>query len=214
MPMDEIFFSELATEDLRFICACGTTKTYPKNSIVINEGDQTNAVYIILSGKVKIYVSDKDGREVILNILGPGEFFGELSLIDEAPRSASVMTLETSSLSMITKTSFQECIAAHPDIAMKMMHVLCQRIRSLTESVKNLALLDVYGRVARTLENRATLKDGELVIDQRLTHQDIANMVGASREMVSRIMKELVVGNYIQFKDKKITIQKKLPLNW
>jgi CRP/FNR family cyclic AMP-dependent transcriptional regulator len=214
MSTDKAFFSELAPEEVRLICDCGTTKTYPKNSILINEGDQTDTLYIILSGKVKIYVSDKEGREVILNILGPGGFFGELALIDEAPRSASVMTLETSSLGMVTKAGFQQCIAAHPEIAMKMMRILCRRIRSLTENVKNLALLDVYGRVARTLENLATPKNGELVIEQRLTHQDIASMVGASREMVSRIMKELTIGKYIHFKNKRITILKKLPLNW
>lgn len=206
--------SELTPEDLQLIRNYGVNKVYPKNSIVINEGDQSDALFFILDGKVKIYVSEQDGREVILNILGAGEFFGELSLIDEAPRSASVMTLESATISMITKPGFQQCIAEHPDIAMRLMRVLCQRIRTLTASVKNLALLDVYGRVARTLENMAVVKNGEQVIEQRLTHQDIASMVGASREMVSRIMKELTIGNYIEFKDRRIVIHKKLPLNW
>ncbi len=214
MSIDKTPLSELASEDLRLIRDYSVARVYPKNSIVINEGDQSDALFFILDGKVKIYVSDQDGREVILNILGVGEFFGELSLIDEAPRSASVMTLESSKLSMISKTGFQQCIAEHPDIAMRLMLVLCRRIRTLTESVKNLALLDVYGRVARTLENMAVSNNDELVIEQRLTHQDIASMVGASREMVSRIMKELIVGNYIEFKDRRIVIHKKLPLNW
>ena len=214
MSMDTPLFAELAPEDLRSICECGTIKTYPKHSIVINEGDLSDTLYIILSGKVKVYVSEVDGREVTLSILGPGKFFGELALIDEAPRSASVSTLETTSLSLVSKAAFEQCVKKNPEIALKLMRVLAQRIRSLTDSVKNLALLDVYGRMARLLENLATSKNGVQVIEQRLTHQDIANMVGASREMISRIMKELMTGNYIQFKEKQITLLKKLPLNW
>ena len=214
MSLDTPLFSELAPEDLRLICECGATKTYPRHSIIINEGDLSDTLYIILTGKAKVYVSEADGREVTLSILGPGEFFGELSLIDEAPRSASVATLESTSLSLVSKVGFQQCIKKNPEIALKLMRVLSHRIRSLTESVKSLALLDVYGRVARTLETLAITKNGAQVVEQRLTHQDIANMVGASREMVSRIMKELTTGNYIQFKEKHITILKKLPLNW
>ena len=214
MTVDTVLFSVLSPEDLNLICECGAAKTYPKHSIVINEGDLSDTLYIIRHGKVKVYVSEADGREVTLSILGPGEFFGELSLIDEAPRSASVVTLESTSLSLISKAAFQQCIKEHAEIAIKLLHVLCQRIRSLTESVKKLALLDVYGRVARTLESMAIAKDGVQVIEQRLTHQDIASMVGASREMVSRIMKELTTGNYIQFKEKQITLLKKLPLHW
>src|SRR5512144_1503310 len=167
MSMDTPLFTELAPEDLRSICECGTTKTYPKHSIVINEGDLSDTLYIILSGKVKVYVSEADGREVTLSILGPGKFFGELALIDEAPRSASVSTLETTSLSLISKTGFEQCVKKNPEIALKLMRVLAQRIRSLTDSVKNLALLDVYGRVARLLENLATSKNGVQVIEQR-----------------------------------------------
>jgi CRP/FNR family cyclic AMP-dependent transcriptional regulator len=214
MSLDTPLFSELAPEDLRLICECGATKTYPKHSIIINEGDLSDTLYIILTGKAKVYVSEADGREVTLSILGPGEFFGELSMIDEAPRSASVATLESTSLSLVSKAAFQQCIKKNPEIALKLMRVLSHRIRLLTENVKNLALLDVYGRVARTLENMAVSKNGVQVIEQRLTHQDIANMVGASREMISRIMKELTTGNYLQFKEKQITILKKLPLNW
>ena len=214
MSMDTPLFAELSPEDLNLICECGAAKTYPKHSIVINEGDLSDTLYIIRQGKVKVYLSETDGREVTLNILGPGEFFGELALIDEAPRSASVVTLESTSLSLVSKATFQQCIKEHTEIAMKLMRTLCQRVRSLTESVKKLALLDVYGRVARTLESMAVTKDGVQVIEQRLTHQDIASMVGASREMVSRILKELTIGNYIQFKEKQITLLKKLPLHW
>lgn len=207
-------FSELGAEDLRVISGQGVTRTYPKNTLLISEGDLSDTFYVILSGKVKVYASDENGREVILNILGSGEYFGELALIDEAPRSASVVTLEQSRLSVISKGDFQRCLSEHPEIALEMIRPLVRRIRSLTENVKNLALLDVYGRVARTLLAQAVEQDGCLVIQERLTHQDIANMVGASREMVSRIMKDLTAGGYIEIKDRRITIPGKLPAAW
>ncbi|MDQ2695526.1 MAG: Crp/Fnr family transcriptional regulator, partial [Pseudomonadota bacterium] len=197
MLANTMFFSELDATDLRQICDCGVNRSYPKNAILINEGDLSDSLFIILSGRVKIFVSDEDGKEVILNIQGPGEYFGELALIDEEPRSASVMTLEPSQMAVVSKAAFQECLAAHPNLAFNLIRSLVRRVRSLTESVKSLALLDVYGRVARTLLNLASDQDGKLVIEERLTHQDIANMVGASREMVSRIMKDLTTGGYI-----------------
>lgn len=207
-------FSELAPEDLRLISNCSVTRTYPKNTILISEGDRSDSLYVILSGKVKAFVSDSNGKEVILNIQESGEYFGELALIDAEPRSASVMTLEPSRICVFSKAGFQRCLAENPNIASKLILALTKRVRSLTESVKNLALLDVYGRVARTLLNLATEQDGKLVIEQRLTHQDIANMVGASREMVSRIMKDLATGGYLQIRDKKIIIREKLPPGW
>lgn len=207
-------FSELTPEELRLISSHSVTRTYPKNTILISEGDQSDSLYVILSGKVKVYVSDEEGKEVILSIQGPGEYFGELALVDAAPRSASVMTLESAQLCVISKGDFERCLLENPGIAIQLIRSLAQRVRSLTETVKNLALLDVYGRVTRTLLNLATEKDGKLIVEQRLTHQDIANMVGASREMVSRIMKELTNGGYLQIKDRKIIIRGKLPPGW
>lgn len=214
MPSNSPLFSELAPPYLRLISDHGVTRTYPKNTILINEGDQSDSFYVILSGRVKIYASDEDGKEIIVNIQGPGEYFGELALIDQARRSASVMTLEQSRMSVVSKADFHRCLLDNPGIAIDLIRSLTQRVRALTESVKNLALLDVYGRVAHTLLSLATEQNGILVIEQRLTHQDIANMVGASREMVSRIMKDLTTGGYIRVKDKRITIPGKLPSTW
>jgi cAMP-binding proteins - catabolite gene activator and regulatory subunit of cAMP-dependent protein kinases len=207
-------FHDFTPENLAFIARHGVARSYPKNAILINEGDPSNALYVILKGKVKVYVSDKKGKEVLLNIQGPGECFGELALIDAAPRSASVMTLENSQFAVVSKADFQRCLAEHPQIAFELIQSLARRVRSLTENVKSLSLLDVYGRVARALLNLATEQEGVLVIEQRLTHKDIANMVGASREMVSRIIKDLCRGGYIQVKGKKITIPGKLPVGW
>ncbi|MGF1614680.1 MAG: Crp/Fnr family transcriptional regulator [Gammaproteobacteria bacterium] len=214
MSLDSPLFPELTSESLKRIAEHGTVRSYPKNAVLIHEGDQTDSFYVILNGKVKVYASDEDGKEVILNIQGAGEYFGELALIDSAPRSASVMTLEPSKLAVVSRTDFEDFLAQNPGVAIELIRALVQRVRSLTESVKSLALLDVYGRVARILLDLATEEEGELAIRQRLTHQDIANMVGASREMVSRIMKDLVNGGYIRIEDRRITIRQKLPPGW
>jgi CRP/FNR family cyclic AMP-dependent transcriptional regulator len=207
-------FSELSEADIDFIANRGTTKSFPRNTILINEGDESDFLCVILEGQVKVYASEESGKEVILNIQGPGEYFGELSLIDEVPRSASVMTLKPSRLVFISRGEFEACLVNNPLLALKLIRSLTQRIRALTEVVKNLALHDVYGRVARTLLKLAHEQDGVLVIDQRFTHQDLANMVGASREMVSRILKDLHTGGYIDVKNRVITISGKLPPAW
>lgn len=207
-------FSDLAQKDLELISNHSVIKSYPKNCILINEGDQSDAMYVILEGKVKVFLSDEDGKEVILNIEEAGEYFGELALLDEEPRSASVMTLEPSRLMVIAKKDFHRCLLDNPELSLKLIRYLAQRVRTLTETVRNLALLDVYGRVARTLEKLAVERNGKRVIEERLTHQDIASMVGASREMVSRIMKDLTTGGYIQVVNRQITLKDKLPPGW
>lgn len=207
-------FPELSQTSLDLIASCGVVRKYSKNTVLVSEGELSDSLYIILDGKVKVYVSDEHGKEVLLNILGQGAHFGELSLIDEEPRSASVVTLEQSQIVVVSKPNFQHCLATHSEIAFELISTLVKRVRALTDSVKNLALLDVYGRVARTLLSLANKQDNQLIIQQRLTHQDIASMVGASREMVSRIMKDLTTGGYIEVKDKQIIIRSKLPSGW
>ncbi len=207
-------FSNLAESDLAILSSHAVTKKFAKNTIIINEGDETDSLYIILSGKIKAFLSDEHGKEIILDMAGPGEYFGEVALLDEAPRSASVMTLEPSSFLIISKDDFKNCVAKNPDIAISLIKELTHRIRVLTSSVKGLALRDVYGRVAETLLNLATEENGTLTISERPTQQELANMVGASREMVSRILKDLTSGGYIEVEDKKITIKRKLPSGW
>ena len=207
-------FSELAPSDANILTEHSHTRSYPANTILINEGDQTDSLYVILDGEVKVYASDEAGKEVILNILRPGEYFGELALVDDAPRSASVMTLSAVKVMMISKADFKTCLARSDEMAFNLIRSLTKQVRALTDSVKILALLDVYGRVAHTLIELATEKNGKLVIEQKLTHQEIANMVGASREMVSRILKDLATGGYITVDKKSITINEKLPSGW
>jgi CRP/FNR family cyclic AMP-dependent transcriptional regulator len=207
-------FAGLSKGALTIISSHASTKSHPKNTVILSEGDKTDSLYVILSGRVKAYASDEDGKEIILSLQGPGEYFGEMALLDEGPRSASVMTLEPTRLAIISKQTFRECLANNPNISFDLIRQLVLRGRRLTDSVKSLGLNDVYARMVRKLLDFATERDGELVIEQRLTHQDIANMVGSSREMVSRIMKELSRGGYIAVADKKITIKKQLPTAW
>lgn len=207
-------FSELSEQEIRAIADQGAERRYPKNAILINEGDRSEYLYVILEGQVKVFVSDDKGREAILNIQGAGECFGELALIDDEPRSASVVTLRPSRLSLVSRLQFQQHLSRHPEITVKLLRALVGRVRDLTDLVKNLSLNDVYGRVVRTLQRLATEKDGYWVVEQRLTHQDLADMVGASREMVSRIMKDLTTGGYIETNSKIITIRARLPSAW
>jgi CRP/FNR family cyclic AMP-dependent transcriptional regulator len=207
-------FSDLEEKELQTIASHAVSKSYPRNAVIINEGDDTNSMYIIQSGKVKAFLSNEDGKEVILKIMKPGDYFGELSILDSAPRSASIMTMEPCKFSIISREDFDKVLDAHPEMARKLVTELTRTIRRLTDSVRNLALMDVYGRVASTLLDMSEEIDDIRVINQKLTHQDIARMIGSSREMVSRIMKDLQKGGYITSESKRIIINEKLPPGW
>ncbi|MFV1985623.1 MAG: Crp/Fnr family transcriptional regulator [Thiohalomonadales bacterium] len=205
------FFSGLDDSLLTELHAHGSKRTYPKNTIIINEGDSTDSLYFIESGKVKVYLSDENGKEIIVNNHKTGEYFGELALIDDSKRSASVMTTEKSVFKIVARVEFEKFLENHPKIALSLIKVLTQRIRNLTENVRSLALMDVYGRVAKTLISLSEIDGEKQVIKDKLTQQDIANRVGASREMVARILKDLTFGGYISNVDRRIVINEKLP---
>ena len=181
--------------------------------MLINEGEQGDSLFILLSGKVKVFASNEAGKEFVIDFHGPGEYVGEMSL-DGAPRSASVMTVEPTSCAVVSRANFREFILAHPDFALHLIEKLIQRVRRTTENVKSLALSDVYGRLVRLLNALAQDRDGRQVIPDKLTQQDIAERVGASRDMISRLMKDLVAGGYLAIEDRTITILKRLPAAW
>ena len=203
----------LTPEELRAISAHAVTRSFPRNAVILNEGDRTDTLYVILEGRVKIFVADAEGNEVVFHTQGPGEYFGEM-MLDEGPRSASVMTLEASRFLVVPKSELKAFLARHPDFAVRIMEKLIHRVRGLTERVKNLSLMDVYGRVARLLLELAEERDGKLVIAERLTQQDIASRVGASRAMVSRILKDLTAGGYISIQRDRILVNRQPPLRW
>ena len=179
----------------------------------MTEGVRSDSLYVILSGRVKVFVSDEDGRDLVLNVQGLGEYFGELAL-DEGPRSASVAALEPCQLAVISYEAIKSFIARHPDAAMQLIRVLIGHARHMTARFKDLAMLDVYGRVAKFLLDNAREVEGRLVVEERLTQQNIGERVSASREMVSRILKELTSGGYISSEAGKIVIHRKPPHGW
>jgi CRP/FNR family cyclic AMP-dependent transcriptional regulator len=203
----------LSVIDLRDTAQHAVTRTFPKNTVVVSEGDQTDSLYIIVSGRVKIYVSDDKGKEIVLSEAGPGEYFGEM-VLDEGPRSASVKTLEPTQFLVIPKEDFTEFLVKSKEFSLRLILKLIRRVRALTNEVKNLALMDVYGRVARMLLDLAVDRDGVLVIEKRPTQQEMADRVGASREMVSRILGDLTSGGYIEVERDRITIARTLPRAW
>lgn len=174
---------------------------------IMGAGDATDSLYIVLSGRLKVMMSDSEGKEVILAILGPGEFFGEMGLIDDEPRSASVVTLESCELLSIAKRDFRKCLAENFEMSMAVMRGLVRRLREADRKIGSLALLDVYGRVSRLLLDMAETVNGERIVTKRLPKQDIAKMIGASREMVSRVMKDLQVGGYIEMRGSNIVLR-------
>ena len=198
---------------LEAIAPRGSARTFAANTILINEGDTTDSLYIVLSGRVKVYASSDDGREVVLTEYGPGEYFGELS-IDGARRSASIKALETCSCRVVQGSELRQFLAAHPDFAMHLTHKLIRMVRRLTEQVRSLALQDVYGRMVRVLTELSEPAGEERVLRHKLTQQDIAGRIGSSREMVNRVMKELTAGGYVAQRDGRLVILRKLPANW
>jgi len=206
-------FAPLAQDTLREIAATGVVRQFPKNAVLINEGEHGDSLFIVLSGKVKVYASNEQGKEVVIDFHGPGEYVGEMSL-DGSPRSASVMTVEPTTCAVVSRAHFREFVLAHPDFALHLIEMLIRRVRHTTESVKSLALSDVYGRLVRLLLSLAVERDGRLVVPEKLTQQDIAERVGASRDMISRLMKDLVGGGYLAIEDRTITVLRKPPPGW
>ena len=203
----------IAEPFVRELAALGRLRSYPKNTVFITEGDSSDSVFVILSGRVKVFLSDTEGHEMILDMQGAGEYVGEMAL-DGNPRSASVMTTEPTMFSVVSREPIKEAIRRKPDFALDMISKIIDRARLATNSVKHLALLDVYGRVARLLLEMAVEKDGKLQFPEKITQQEIAERVGASRDMVSRIFRDLTAGGYISVENRIITINKKPPSKW
>lgn len=196
------------------LAARGIVRSYRKNSIVLNEGDTGDSLFVLLQGHVKVYATDENGREITFGTIHEGDYFGEMSL-DGGPRSASVMTLEPSLCSLVSRAAVQQHLADEPSFALALVAQVIRRARSATETARQMALLDVYGRVIHTLEGQQGPASSQSPIHlTQITHQQIASRVGASREMVSRLLKDLEKGGYVELGIKRITLKKKLPARW
>jgi len=199
---------------LRDIARQGGVRSYPANAVLINEGDTSDTLFILLSGRVKVYSNNAEGKEIVITTHGPGEYVGELAL-DGGVRSASVMTLEPTTCSIVSGANLRAFVAAHPDFASHLIFKLIRSVRQATESVKSLALEDVYERVIRLLNDISDpAEGGQRLVREKLTQQDVADRIGASREMVSRIFKDLTAGGYLETSSGRIAIVKKPPASW
>jgi CRP/FNR family cyclic AMP-dependent transcriptional regulator len=199
---------------LRALALRGVFRTYRKNSVIINEGEIGDSLFVLLQGRVKVYSNDTEGKEITYNIVEEGDYFAEMWL-DGGPRSASVMTLENSVCSVVGRNALRDHLAEEPEFALELVSQVIRRARAATETARNMALLDVYGRVVAALESQrgAAAPETPVTLTQ-ITHQQIASRVGASREMVSRLLKDLEKGGYIELGVKRITLRKKLPARW
>ncbi|HZE92300.1 MAG TPA: cyclic nucleotide-binding domain-containing protein [Rhizobacter sp.] len=201
-------------ETLRRLAARGEPRRYRKSTLLIQEGDVGDTLYIVLQGRVKAFASDARGREIVYGVYGPGEYLGEMSL-DGGPRSASVITLETTLCAVVTRATLREHIASDPEFAFELLARVIRRARLATQSARNMALMDVYGRLVQMLSELAVSQpDGTRVIAEKLTHQDIASRVGCSREMVSRLMKDLERGAHLARRGRELVLAARLPVNW
>ena len=208
-------FKGLEEKELSIIAELTTKKTVLKNTLVVSEGDTSNSMYLIKEGKVNVTLTNEEGKEMILTTLQQGDNFGELSLLDDDPRSANVIALEKCVFIVLHKADFHQLLKQNSTIAIGVIKYLCQRVRFITNIAQSLALLDVYGRLVKLLHGLSTPgENGQLVISLPLTHKDIASRVGSSREMISRILSELEKGQYLTIENKIITINKKLPSAW
>lgn len=208
------FLAGLADETLISLAAKAKTIKFPKQAIVITESDETGSLYIILSGKVRVFCSDEKGKEVTLLYQEAGTHFGELALLSDRARSASVKTLEQTVCGVISKEDFVNWLTLHPEAAINMLGSLSEKIIFLTEKVKQLALSNVYERIIKLLYSMAH-KEGDIsMIHSMPSQQELANMVGSSREMVNIVIRELTKGGYISIQGKTLRIERTLPASW
>ena len=199
-------FENVAEVDLEDIASQLIERRYSKGTVVVEEGLTGDYMYVIRSGRVKVIKASDDGREKIMDFLEAGDFFGEMSLIDDEPRSAHVIAMESSDLLVLRRDDFQRCLDETPRIAIGLLRALTRRLRLADSKIGGLVLLDVTGRVARILLEMADENDG-VVIQKKVTHHQIAQMIGSSRETVSRTMRTLAEENLIEMVGKTIKVR-------
>lgn len=199
--------SRIAPDELRRFGDLTREKQYPKGSVILFEDDPGDSLFIVRSGRVKVVLVAEDGREVILGVLGVGEHFGELSLIDDQPRSAHVIAMEDSALLVLRRDDFRRRVESNPSVAWALLAELSRRLRRADGKIGGLVLLDVPGRIAQLLLDVADEAAAASPVEKPLTHQIIAQMIGASRETVSRTMREFQDAGLITVHRRRITVQ-------
>jgi len=187
------------------IAALGREREFPRRTVIFHEGDRSDQVYVVLSGHLEVFLADGEGREIVINEMGPGEIFGEMSL-DGNPRSASVVTTLPTRLSVVSRNALETLLAREPDAAFELLVTVIRRTRNATRVAGSLALMDAYGRLSRLLLDLARPVDGMLVIENRPTQQQMADRIGATREMVSRILTDMRVTRIVTVEKDRMVI--------
>lgn len=208
------FFKGLDMSELTELAGMMKEIKYKKNTIVINQGDLSRSLFIIVYGRLKVFATDEEGNQTIFTFLNNGDFFGELSLLDDAPRSATVYTLEDCTVLNLDHVKFKDFVDSHPAACWPLFKSLTSRIRTMDQTICSLTSRDIYGRLIEALYKQAEENADGVLITQKLTHQDFAEMIGSSREMISRIFKDLKEGGYISVETKQVSILKRLPSQW
>lgn len=200
---------------IQALAALGVQRRYRNGALLIQEGESGDTIYIVLQGRLRAFLGDGNGKELTLGFYGPLEYVGEMSL-DGGPRSANVEAVDATTCSVISRAVLLNYIAQHPEFALELMARLIRRARLATESAGNVALIDVYGRLVRLLNQLAQEPEasGERRLSERLTHQELAQHLACSREMVSRLLKDLETGGYIVVRERWIWLLKALPARW
>lgn len=203
--MTDADLAQVADPGMRMLAGLGWLQRMAPQTVFITEGDSGDSAFVILSGRVKVFASDADGAEIVLNICGPGECIGDMAL-DGGPRSASVVTLDRVSCSVVSRDTLRKAVADNPDFALRLITTLIRRNRIATSKIKGLALQGVRERVHALLEGLAVERDGIRIVGERLSQTEIASRVGASRDMVGRVFKELQADGVIRVDRRQITL--------
>ncbi|WP_288482548.1 Crp/Fnr family transcriptional regulator [uncultured Acidovorax sp.] len=202
-------FSLLTVTQAEVISGAVTKQRYKRGEVLVEQGQKSNALAILLTGRARVVSADSRGREVILATLGPGDYIGEMSIIDNEPHSATVRAEVQTDVLLLGRADFARCLAENASMSLVVMRGLVKRLRHADRKIESLALLDVYGRVARALLEFAVQDaQGQWIIREKISRQDLAKMVGASREMVSRVMKDLEERAFIQTLPNGVTLLK------
>lgn len=206
-------YNTLDERDLQSLANIAIRRNYKKNMMIIQQGDDTNSMFVLIEGEMRVYVEDDQGKQLTVRILKSGSSFGEVALIGDFPRTASVVTITDCAVAAFTREKYLSFLKQHPEISLALARTLANMVRETTEELGSIALRDVYGRISHILEKYSFENDEHRLVP-KFTHREIAGMIGSSREMVSKILKELETGSYISISDKHYVINKDLPANW
>jgi CRP/FNR family cyclic AMP-dependent transcriptional regulator len=206
-------FADIDAAELAELERRTKVKRYRKRTVIIEEGDESSTLYLLLSGRAKVYVEDDAGKELVVRELGPGDHFGELALLGGSSRTASVMSVEDCEVRLLSGSDFQGALTARPQLALHLVRNLARQVARLTDKLRDFGLLSTYQRITKVLVEAAVEEDRKLITPP-MTQQELAEQVGCSREMVSRIIGDLRAGGYLSQEGKRFVLLRRLPQRW